>query len=209
MIRIAWHFLSADWTAYNGFAVKVGEPYHVAGEIVPCRNGMHASTRAIDALQYAGGPVVTFVQCSGTIVEHGDPVDKIACSDRVALWGYDATEELRYFARWCAFEVLHLWPDAPQVVRDYLETGDEDLRAAAWYAAWCAASDAARAAARAAAADAAADVARAAARAAAWAAAWAAADAARAESLENANRVLESLLMDGAVARGFAMPEVE
>ena len=88
------------------------------------------------------------------------------------------------FARWCALQVIHLW-DAPPVVREFLETGKEELRdaardtarAAASDAAWAAASDAARAAMAAAwAAWAAASVA---ARDAAWAAARAARDTAR------------------------------
>jgi hypothetical protein len=53
---------------------------------------------------------------------------------------------LREFARWCALSVAHLW-DMPDVVRAYLETGDEKIRAsasdaasdAAWAAAWAAA----------------------------------------------------------------------
>ena len=51
----------------------------------------------------------------------------------------DATEVLREFTRWCALQVIDEW-DAPDVVREYLETGDEWLReeakalakAAAW-----------------------------------------------------------------------------
>lgn len=31
-----------------------------------------------------------------------------------------------FFARWCALECLHLW-DAPEVVRDYLETGNPEI----------------------------------------------------------------------------------
>ena len=38
---------------------------------------------------------------------------------------------LRAFARRCALDVLHLWPDAPAIVREYLETGDESIRSAA------------------------------------------------------------------------------
>jgi len=88
-----------------------------------------------------------------------------------------------------ALSVVHLW-DAPDVVLDYLMTGDKSIRDAAWAAARIAARDAARyaawAAARVAARDAARYAAWAAARAAAWdaaryaawAAAWAAARAA-------------------------------
>lgn len=54
---------------------------------------------------------------------------------------------LREFARWCALQVVDLW-GAPQVVRQYLETGNEAARAAAraaaWSAAWSAARDVAR-----------------------------------------------------------------
>ena len=105
------------------------------------------------------------------------------------------------FARECASDVLHLW-DAPQVVKDYLATGDESLReaaraaaradageaasAAAWAAtsaaAWAASSDAAWDAASSAAwtasSAAAWDAARAASSGAAWDAVWAAARAA-------------------------------
>lgn len=44
----------------------------------------------------------------------------------------------RVWARWCARRVLHLW-DAPEVVRAWLDTGDEALRETAWVAAWAAA----------------------------------------------------------------------
>lgn len=39
-------------------------------------------------------------------------------------------ETLRSFARWCALRVSDLW-DAPQIVINYLKTGDNNLRAAA------------------------------------------------------------------------------
>jgi hypothetical protein len=67
---------------------------------------------------------------------------------------------LREFARWCALQVIHLW-DAPDVVRQYLETGDESLRAAARAATRAAARNAARNAACDAARNAACDVQRA------------------------------------------------
>ena len=90
----------------------------------------------------------------------------------------EATVLLRQFARECALDVIHLWK-APEVVVQYLKTGDESLRDVAWAAArdaaWAAARDAARAAAGAAARDAAGDAAGAAAGAAARDAAWAAA----------------------------------
>ena len=49
---------------------------------------------------------------------------------------------LREFARWCALSVAHLW-DMPDVVRQYLQTGNEEIRAAAGDAAGDAAGAAA------------------------------------------------------------------
>jgi hypothetical protein len=151
MNRIAWHFLRSDWTTYGDgteqsrILVKVGEPLIHAGEMEPCVSGLHASTRAIDALSYSKGSVITLVECEGEFIDHGEPVDKFICRKRTPLWGYDCTDELWTFARLAALEVLPLWPGAPDVVREFLETGNEDLRAAAraaaWDAAWAAARD--------------------------------------------------------------------
>src|SRR5690606_19611648 len=129
------------------------------------------------ALGYAPGPILWRVELGGTIVT-GD--DKVCATERTYLWGVDASECLREFARKCALDVIHLW-DAPELVVRYLKTGDESIRAAArpaaWDAAWAAARAAAwdaaawaaaRATARAAAWDAAKEAARAAARDAAW-----------------------------------------
>ena len=102
---------------------------------------------------------------------HGNPVDKIAGRRRKILATIDAEPLLREFARWCASQVVHLWA-APQVVCDYLATGDDSLRDAARAAAR-AAEEAARAAWEAAreAGEAAREAARGAAREAAWEAA--------------------------------------
>ena len=89
-------------------------------------------------------------------------------SKRRILKSIDAEKLLRDFARWNALQVLHLWPEAPEIVVRFLKTGDEPIRAAARAAAWdaarAAAWDAARAAAWAAARDAAGAAARDAAR---------------------------------------------
>ena len=165
----------------------VGEWLVHAGSVVPCESGFHASEYPFDALQYAPGCLLHHVELEGEIVPHSDPVNKYVGRRRKILATIDATKLLRGFACWCAAQVLHLW-DAPQVVRDYLATGDETLRVAAWLAAQkvaqarvaerAAAGDAAGVAARIAAGVAAWDAAGAAARAAAEAAAWHAAEAA-------------------------------
>jgi len=147
----------------DGRRIVLGRKHEVKGDILPCKNGLHASRRAIDALGYAPGPIVWKVQLSGTIVAHD--TDKCAASERTYIaGGVDVSDTLRKFARLCALDVINLWA-APEIVVRYLKTGDESIR------------DAARAAARATAA-AARDAAWDAARDAAWDAAWAAADAA-------------------------------
>jgi hypothetical protein len=175
---LAWHFVGT--TLRDGRPVPPdGEPLIHDDEIVPCQQGLHASVRLLDALQYAPGETLCRVSCTGTVVYEDD---KLVCSERTILWRIDATQLLREFARKCAADVARLW-DMPSVVREYLETGNEVLRAAACAAAWAAARDTAdaaadaavRAAANAAVRAAARVVARAAAKDAAWAAAWAAA----------------------------------
>jgi hypothetical protein len=101
----------------------------------------------------------------------------------------DATGTLRAFARACALDVIDNW-NAPAVVREYLETGNEDLRIVAWSAA-SAAESAARSVARSAEA---AMSAESAARSAAWSArsvAWLAA-----ESASKQNTRFEAMLFD-------------
>ena len=190
----AYHFV--------GDTLRDGRPIPPDGEwlvhegpIVICESGLHASRHPFDTLQCAPGNTLCVVECEDVVAEQDD---KLVCRRRMIVKRADATDMLRTFARQCALDVIHMW-DAPQVVRDYLTTGDETLRAAAMAAAdaaaraaamdaamaaaWDAAMDAAMAAADAAARAAAMDAARAAARAAAMAAAW---DAARAAAWDAA-----------------------
>ena len=207
----AWHFTASDRRlGYDdGRLVEPGKTLVHPGELVLCESGLHASKRLIDALQYAPGPYVWRVELGGTILRGSD---KLVASARTALWGVDATDILRRFARKCAMDVIHLW-DAPEVVIRYLQTGDESIRAAASAAAWAATSAATSAATRAAASAAASaatwaatwdaawnaaatwDAAWNAASAAAWdAAAW---DAARAAARDRQNRRLTALVSRG------------
>lgn len=165
-----WHFA--------GDTLRDGSPLPSAGDmsatienIKPCVHGWHASERAGDALQYAPGCNVALVRLHGATIPHGDPTDKHVGQRRETVIGYvDTSAELIAWARWCALQVIHLW-DAPQVVRAWLETGDEGIRDAARDAAVAGA----RAGAMAAAGNAACRAARAAARTTAWRAARAAA----------------------------------
>ena len=198
VIRTAWHFIGSNWrTSTGGLLVEIGKPLIHVGDLMPCISGLHASTRAIDAVKYASGPVITLVKCEGEFI---DDADKFVCRKRTALWGYDATDELWVFARKAALEVLHLWPDAPDFVREYLETGDDRLREVTHAAGYAAAQDARTA-----------DVARGAAltaNAAGPRVVWAAARSAawpnpRSATPSRLNEILESILFDGAVSRGL------
>jgi hypothetical protein len=160
---------------------KVGVWLIHRGKLEPCQSGLHASEHPFDALQFAPGPMLHLVELGRKIIPHDG--NKVVARRRKIVATVDATDLLRKFARRVALDVLPLWPNAPEVVKQFLTTGDESLRDAAWAAAraaaWAAARDAAWAAARDAAWAAAWDAAWAAARDAAWAAArdaaWAAA----------------------------------
>ena len=178
---LAWHFVGA--TLRDGRPVPAdGEALRHDGPLVMCESGLHASVRIIDALQYALGETICRVECGGE-VDRG--VDKLVATKRMILWRVDGKKLLRKFARTCTLDVAHLWK-MPKVVRQYLETGDEALRAvasavasdAAWAAVSAVASAVARAATWAAASAAASAAAAGAANAAAWAARAAARDAA-------------------------------
>ena len=191
----AWHFVGD--TLLDGSPIPpIGEWLEFNGKVEICQSGLHASKRIIDALQYAPGDTICRVTCRSIVEKQND---KFVCRARRIDAMIDGEELLRQFARQCALDVIHLW-DAPDIARQYLETGDEKLRdaardaawasarnaimAAAWDATWATAWDAARAAARAAARDAARD--------AAWANAGAAAgDAAVAKQ----NKRLEQMVL--------------
>ena len=159
---IAYHFVGEtlrDGSPVPADGVKLVYP----GRPVLCQSGLHASVDPWDALKYAPGPILCRVEVGGTVEVDSD---KVVGTERTILERRDATAMLWRFARSQARSVVHLW-DAPEVVRRYLESGDETLRDAAWDAANAAARDADR--------DAVWDAASAAARGAARDAAWAAA----------------------------------
>ena len=137
----AWHFVNE--TLRDGKPVPAdGEWLEHDGELKMCESGLHASERLIDALTYAPGHTICRVELDGDIL-HDD--DKVVAMRRKILWRVDGEELLHEFARWCALQVIDEW-DAPDVVREYLETGNEELRAAASAAASAAAYAAAYAA---------------------------------------------------------------
>lgn len=113
----------------DGRRIKIGRTHKVEGAIVPCSNGLHLSQRAIDALDYAPGPIVWKVRGSDIIIPNGN--DKHACSERTYIaGGIDVSDTLRAFARKCALDVIDFWDASKNVIR-CLRTGNESIREAA------------------------------------------------------------------------------
>ena len=132
---LAWHFVGN--TLRNGSIIpENGKWLKVKPPLKMCERGLHASLEPFDALTYSPGETLCLVEVAGKIIKD---TDKLVASHRRIIERMDATEMLRYFARTQALSVVHLW-DAPDVVLDYLMTGDEDLRASARDAARDAAS---------------------------------------------------------------------
>jgi len=137
-----WHFCHTDKDGIPrlGFddnrEVKVGETLTVQGKPVLCEHGLHASIDLWDALAYAHGFGWNLcrVELSGEVV-HGDEKSVASARKVIAMLDPATTDKLlRDYACWCALQVIHMW-DAPSIVRQYLETGNESLRGAAWEAA--------------------------------------------------------------------------
>ena len=109
----AWHF--------TGDRLSDGQPVPCVGEKLifaeePILRGQGYSRRIIDALQYASGNAIHRVELGGSLA-----------TERTVLFTVDGTDLLRKFARQCALDVIHLWA-APDVVKEYLKTGSEQLR---------------------------------------------------------------------------------
>ncbi|KKM98249.1 hypothetical protein LCGC14_1160000 [marine sediment metagenome] len=162
----AWYFSTDDCILQygDGRKIKEGVIHKVDEPIKLCEGGLHASLTPFEALYYARGSILWEVELSGKIIS-GD--NKRVATVRKYIKGLNIENYLREFAREEALSVIHLWR-APSIVKEYLETGDLNLRGAARAAAWTAAANAAWNAAWTAAAEA------------AWNAAWIAAAAAKA-----------------------------
>ncbi len=146
---IGYHF-------HNGKTLRDGRPLpeighwlEHSGQIVMCKSGLHGSDDPFDALQYAPGPWLDLVEYDGDIERQ---TDKWVARRRRTIKRVDLTDTLRYFARMQALSAIMSAPaNVPDVVLDWLMTGDESLKSAAesaaWSAAWSAAESAARSAA--------------------------------------------------------------
>lgn len=158
--NIAWWFAASDQLPHgDGRRVVLGETLTVEPPLILCQRGLHWCRNPFDALRYASGSLLYQVRPGGQILEPSGE-DKGCSTERTALAVRNIAAMLRAFARDEERRVMHLWKP-PVIVREWLETGDENKRAAAVAAAWATAWDAT------------------------WAATW---DAARAETKDAANR---------------------
>ena len=155
----------------DGRKIVIGEKLSVKGKLIICENALHGSFDPFDALQYAPGSILHKVLFSGARIEEND---KVGSRSRTVLATREASAMLLHFARRQALSCASAW-DMPAVVRQWLETGDENLRHETWSAVESVAGSVARSAARTAARSPARSAARSAARSPAWSAAWSAA----------------------------------
>ena len=128
-----WHFVGSTLRDHRPVP-KDGVWLKHKGTIELCSSGLHASPTPFDALQYAPGPILCHVECRGDFLHD---TDKWCCTERKIIKRMDATDLLRYFACMQALSVIDLWiTEPPDVVLDYLMTGDERLAASAASAAF-------------------------------------------------------------------------
>lgn len=129
---VGWYFADESRKLRYGDnrLITIGRTHRVKGDVLAGYHGLHASERAIDALISTPrtGKIVYRVKLHGKL-SHGFNTSCASC--RTYLSGnVDASETLEEFARWCALQVVRLW-DCPDVIKKYLETGDEEIRSKA------------------------------------------------------------------------------
>ncbi len=125
--------------------IRTGITHKVKGKPVLCKNGFHASIKPLDALKYAPGSYLWFVELGGKIVKGGD---KCCATERTYISGFNAEELSHEFSRKCAaVNIEKIKPYCTgkdyQLILKWLKTGDEGLREAACSAANSAARSAA------------------------------------------------------------------
>jgi len=116
--------------------IVIGQTHTIEGKPELCECGLHFSVNILDALKHAPGPILYYVEGSGGM-DMG--VDKISAKSRAYLAGFDASEMLREFARKVALiniEKIKPYTDKYNLIVEYLETGNTDLRSAVESAAW-------------------------------------------------------------------------
>src|SRR5574340_315928 len=136
---LAWYFAKPDEKlAYgDGRKIAIGVVHEVDCTPKICSAGLHGSVNILDALNYAESTILYRVKISGEIDTSSD---KICGKRREYLARYEVRDILRKFARKQALiniEKIKPYCSAENytLIVKYLETGDEQRRAAAWSAA--------------------------------------------------------------------------
>ena len=125
---LAWWFGPNRPLDGDGGVVTVGTRLRIPTPVELGKRGLQGSRYVLDALRYGSGPVLWRTRHSGTVI---DGEEQIISSVRTHLARIDDVAPILHaFVRRCALDVVGLW-DAPTVVREYLETGAEDIRGAA------------------------------------------------------------------------------
>lgn len=123
----AWHFLEKRRTLrFPPYTpVEIGVTLTALKQPLKlCHYGLHASLRAIDALEYAPGSIVCRVVLAGEIRENDD---KLCATHRTCLWMADATRALDAFGLWCIKRIMDRVPYANSVLRDALKTKENHM----------------------------------------------------------------------------------
>ena len=179
-ITKAWYFApEGNRLKYqDNRLIRVGVTHRIEGKPETCSHGLHASNRIIDALKYSQTNILYRVELSG---EMDRAEDKIAAQSRKYLQRFDMESILFEFSRKQALinikkVKLYTRKDDYSLIIEWLKTGDQNIRSAAWSAAesgaWLAARSSARSSAWSAAGSSAWSAARSAAESAAESAAW-------------------------------------
>lgn len=96
---LAWHFSDGREAYSSRRKLVAGKTYRVRGKPVLCEHGLHGSVRALDALIYASGNIVSRIRLSGVVIAD---TDKHVATVREHIAMADATNLLHEFACWCA-----------------------------------------------------------------------------------------------------------
>ena len=122
---LGWWFGPDHLPNGDGRKVVVGVRLRVPPPVRLCDRGLHGSRHVLDATKYAECSTLWRTRHSGTVVR-GD--DQLVSSVRVHLGRIDDAQPIiRAFMRRVALDVTKFW-SPPPVVREYLETGREDIR---------------------------------------------------------------------------------
>lgn len=143
--KLYWHFIRSDGHFTRDLAnvkAEVGQTLcRDEHDPMPCYYGLHASERALDALNYAPGTMACLVTLGGKIVHDKDDGDKVAAQRRTIVAMADVEKELHEFALWCAERALqHI--SNPDVTKAALDAKRAWLRGEIDYAALMEASHA-------------------------------------------------------------------